>query len=126
MASYSTRIDPDTGITHIEVTGAITLDALYSYMQTEPFRNRTLLLLCDLRKASFAGLSRNVLMKFVRDIKGHVKPGIRAAYVYGNSDDYSKGRLFIVQAQTTGYEGDFKVFQDYDAAVKWVSATLPR
>lgn len=120
MADYKTRIDEETGITFVEVSGNIVLEEHLPYMKSETFSNRTVRLIADARQASLAGMPRGTIAKMVRAVKPLEKSNMRAAYVFNKGEDFAKGKLLLAQIEVLGYGGRFKIFTDIDKAIAWV------
>lgn len=120
MAEYTTHIDEESGITYIEVRGEIATANQTPYMNSAEFRKRTSLVVCDMREASLAAMTKGELAKMLREVKTLHKPGIRAAYVLTKGEDLSKAKLMVAQMEALGYEGDFKLFTNMDKAVAWI------
>ena len=114
------RIDEKTGITFIEVTGTLFLEDSFHYMSGEAYSNRTLRLVSDVRQASLEGLSRGAIARLVRTVKPLGRSGMRAAYILNRGEDFNKGKTLLAQIEALGFEGEFKIFTEFEDAVSWV------
>ena len=89
-------------------------------MSGEAYSNRTLRLVSDVRQASLEGLSRGAIARLVRTVKPLGRSGMRAAYILNRGEDFNKGKTLLAQIEALGFEGEFKIFTEFEDAVSWV------
>lgn len=120
MAEYKLRIDAESGITFVDITGVSQPGDHAAYMNSADYEQRTSRLLTDLRQASLSGMTRGTIAKMVRAVQPLSKGGIRAAFVFSRGEDFAKGKLMRAQLETLRYQGEFEIFTDYEKALEWV------
>lgn len=120
MATYKTRIDQETGITFIDVEGAITADDWMAFMQSEEFNNRTKKILCDQTRATLSAFETDAVIKLARQAKPLVREGVRAAYVLARGADFGIANMFKVYSDQLRYKAEIEPFTDRERALAWL------
>lgn len=120
MASFERKIDQDSQLTTIKVTGDIKAGEILDWAEKSGHAQRTRLVLWDLSTATWSGIPTNKLIQNFSTAQKYVKPGYRTAFVVNSEVDYGLGRIVENMMESTEFKADYRPFLSLEKARNWL------
>lgn len=120
MATYTTTLDTTTGITHIAVDGSMSAADLKQYLQSTDYASRSDKVCADLTHSTFSAITQPDMLQLAKEVQHLSRPGMRGAAVVNKSVDVGIVNAFKVYAEFLNYQVTMEIFQDKDAAIRWL------
>ncbi|MBT8148266.1 MAG: hypothetical protein KJN90_15515, partial [Gammaproteobacteria bacterium] len=126
MAQIRRLKEIPSNLTVIEVNGELTHGEFISFLES----NRSVQdpspgALFDFRSASLSSLSKQRIKEALADFQKFAQPGLRAALVFSDPADYSKGKTISKAISKHGYLSEIRGFYNLYLAKAWLLYRQP-
>ena len=121
MAQFKRLKERRSDLTIIEVYGELTHGEFFEFLESNKnVKDPSLRAIFDLRSASFSSLSKKRIKEAMAELSTFANPGLRAALVFSNPNDFSIGKTISKAINKHGYLSEIRGFYNLYLAKAWL------